>query len=107
MANSVDLDEVAHYEPPLQDLLCLQIQLFSSLVLKEFKCQGTGNIELISSSLCQRVPKLDRHNRRLFILKQKEMRLFSFAALFVLGKLFFFMLIGDNSYQLTFRFPDK
>ena len=33
-ADSVDLDEVAHNEPPHQDLLCLQIQLFSSLVLK-------------------------------------------------------------------------
>ena len=33
--NCVDLDEVAHYEPPHQDLRCLQIQLFSSLVLKE------------------------------------------------------------------------
>ena len=31
----MDLDEVAHYEPPLQDLRCLQIQLFSSLVVKE------------------------------------------------------------------------
>ena len=30
----VDLDEVAHYEPLYQDLRCLQIQLFSSLVLK-------------------------------------------------------------------------
>ena len=36
-AISVDLDEVAHYEPPHQDLRCLQIQLFSSLVLKELK----------------------------------------------------------------------
>ena len=34
-ANSVDLDEVAHYEPPHIDLCCLHIQLFSSLVLKE------------------------------------------------------------------------
>ena len=34
---TVDLDEVAHYEPPHQDLHCLQIQLFSSLVLKELK----------------------------------------------------------------------
>ena len=32
---SVDLVEVAHYKPPHQDLRCLQIQLFSSLVLKE------------------------------------------------------------------------
>ena len=29
------LDEVAPYEPPYQDLRCLQIQLFSSLVIKE------------------------------------------------------------------------
>ena len=26
---------VAHYQPPHQDLRCLQIQLFSSLVVKE------------------------------------------------------------------------
>ena len=26
---------MAHYKPPHQDLRCLQIQLFSSLVLKE------------------------------------------------------------------------
>ena len=31
----VDLDEVAHDEPPPQHLHCLQIQLFLSLVLKE------------------------------------------------------------------------
>ena len=31
MGNSVDQDEVAHYEPPHQDLHCLQIQLFSSV----------------------------------------------------------------------------
>ena len=31
----VDLDEVAHYEPPHPDLGCLQIQLFSCLVVKE------------------------------------------------------------------------
>ena len=37
MADSIDLDEVAHYEPPHQDLCCLQIQLFSSLVLKRVK----------------------------------------------------------------------
>ena len=34
-ANSVDLDEVAHDEPPHQDLRCLQTQLFSSLIVKE------------------------------------------------------------------------
>ena len=31
----MDLDEVAHDEPPHQDPRCLQIQLFLSLVLKE------------------------------------------------------------------------
>ena len=35
MADRVDLDEVAHHEPPHQGLRCSQIQLFSSLVLKE------------------------------------------------------------------------
>ena len=34
-ANSVDLDEMAHDEPPHQELRCLQTQLFSSLVVKE------------------------------------------------------------------------
>ena len=28
---------MAHYEPPHQDLRCLQVQLFSSLVLKELR----------------------------------------------------------------------
>ena len=36
-ANGVDLGEVAHDEPPHQDQRCLQIQLFSSLVLKRVK----------------------------------------------------------------------
>ena len=30
-ANSVDLDEVAQFEPPHQHLRCLQVQLFSSV----------------------------------------------------------------------------
>ena len=33
-ANSVDSDEVAHYEPPHLDLHCLQIEIFSFLCLK-------------------------------------------------------------------------
>ena len=37
MANSVYLDEVAHIEPSHPDLRCLQIQLFSSPVVKELK----------------------------------------------------------------------
>ena len=32
--NSEDLDEVAHNEPPHQDLCCLQIQLFLYLEVK-------------------------------------------------------------------------
>ena len=42
-ANSVDLNEVAHVEPPHPDLCYKQIPLFASLVLKElrnhFSCQ--------------------------------------------------------------------
>ena len=34
---SVDLEKVAHYEPPHQDLHRLQIYLFSSVALKELK----------------------------------------------------------------------
>ena len=37
--NSVDLDEVAHDEPPHQDLHCLQSQLFSSLALEVLNIQ--------------------------------------------------------------------
>ena len=49
--NSVDLDEVAHYEPPRQDLRCLQIQLFSSVVAKELKrINEEQNDDLILSS---------------------------------------------------------
>ena len=39
MANSVDLDEVAHYEPPHQDLCCLRVQLILSLVLKDVRTE--------------------------------------------------------------------
>ena len=48
----VDLDEMAHYEPPHQDLRCLQIQLFSSLVLKELKCIAdcAGTLKMYSPS---------------------------------------------------------
>ena len=40
----MDPDEVAHYEPPHQDLRCLQIQLFSSLVVKELKPRVVYNL---------------------------------------------------------------
>ena len=50
-ANSVDLDEMAHYEPPHQDLRCLQIQLFLSLVLKELSSESLGLPPLWASSL--------------------------------------------------------
>ena len=48
MANSVDLDEVAHHEPPHQDLRCLQILLFLSLVVKELI---VGNRNIVSSKV--------------------------------------------------------
>ena len=46
MANSVDLDEEAHYEPPHQDLRCLQIQLYSSPVVKELTIISSSYIVL-------------------------------------------------------------
>ena len=33
--DSIDLDELAHYEPPHQELCCFKIHLFVSLVLKK------------------------------------------------------------------------
>ena len=42
---SVYIDEVAHHEPPHQDLRCLQIHLFSSLVLKKL-------IDVINVKFC-------------------------------------------------------
>ena len=42
-ANSVDSDEVAHYEPPHLDLHCLQIKIFS-LILVFTKCLVTTSI---------------------------------------------------------------
>ena len=53
---TVDLDEVAHDEPPHQDLHCLQIQLNSSLVVKELNAplilcvlEGLSNSSLTTS----------------------------------------------------------
>ena len=36
---------MAHYEPPHQDLRCLQIQLFSSLVVKELSLLVSNAIQ--------------------------------------------------------------
>ena len=38
--------EVAHYEPPHHDLRCLQIQLFSSVVVKVLKSGGNRKLIL-------------------------------------------------------------
>ena len=54
---------MAHYEPPHQDLRCLQSQLFSSLVLKElvpeeqmmkFMCIMCICVHRISKNICLR-----------------------------------------------------
>ena len=44
MANSVDLDEVAHSEAPHKDLRCLQIQLFMSLVHRELNFKSRFHV---------------------------------------------------------------
>ena len=51
MANSIDLDEVALYEPPHQDLRYLQIQLYSSMVLKELKETARKEYMLVTFGL--------------------------------------------------------
>ena len=43
---ALHLDEVAHDEPHHQDLCCLQIQPFSSLVVKELKLDSCHNMDL-------------------------------------------------------------
>ena len=45
----MDLYEVAHYEPPHQDLRCLQTELFSSLVVKELSRSERSDGELFVS----------------------------------------------------------
>ena len=47
MANGADIDEAAH-----QDLRCLQIQLFSSLVLKELRANLGGFVLLKCFDIC-------------------------------------------------------
>ena len=37
-AKSIDPDEAVHYEPPHQELHCLQVQLFVSVADKVLKC---------------------------------------------------------------------
>ena len=46
----MDLDEVALYEPPHQDLHCLQINLFLSLILKWLTLSG---LETSFGDMCQ------------------------------------------------------
>ena len=64
----MDLDEVAHYEPPHQDLRCLQSPLFSSLVFKELIGLGEPHSfeEAIYLFLCRhktKIMSLDRCNK--------------------------------------------
>ena len=50
----MDLDEVAHDEPPHQDLRCLQIQLFSSLVyVSSNKRKHISRCLTVSDSNCE------------------------------------------------------
>ena len=53
---NVALDEVAHYEPPHQDLCSLQIQLFSFLVVKELILQYMGETWCHSPEVALVVP---------------------------------------------------
>ena len=64
----MDLDEVAHYEPPLRDLLCLQIQLFSSLVLKELRVNSVPfTVPFIHQTAVLRIGFLAHLSHRLMV----------------------------------------
>ena len=56
----VDLDEVAHFEPPHLDLCCLQIPLFSSPVLEELRhfVLYAVCLNMYQSSFVQKIPTL-------------------------------------------------
>ena len=69
-ANSVDLDEVALHEPPHQDLRCLQIQLFMSLVVKELNHVIVRAVISLTSSSCQSVLLFERCHWYLFPFSQ-------------------------------------
>ena len=49
------LDKVVHYEPSHQDLRCLQIQLFLSLVVKELILQKRAVEPITLIILCHKV----------------------------------------------------
>ena len=49
MANTVDPDETAHYEPSHLDLQCLQIQLLLCLALKGLKRKCSTMFDLYVS----------------------------------------------------------
>ena len=71
MTISVNLDEVAHDEPPHQDLRYLRIELFSSLVLKELSEKFTWKTKFLSAALCTRIngTKLDAQTKQWFDCK--------------------------------------
>ena len=60
MTNSVDLDEVAHDKPPHQDLRCLQVQLFSSLVVNPIALRKAKTVYMFGLSECITVKQLSK-----------------------------------------------
>ena len=61
-SNSVYLDEVAHNEPPHQDIRCLQIQIFSSLVVKDLKDKSLKRLQ--ASSTLDQLSLVKMQNQR-------------------------------------------
>ena len=49
----MDLDEVAHDEPPHQDLPCLQIKIFLSLVVKELTHSYLETCKRVTGEHCR------------------------------------------------------
>ena len=62
--NSVDPDKVAHYEPPLLNLLRLPIQLFSFLALVKVKFRDCGKLQCRCYELCYGILRKIIHTRQ-------------------------------------------
>ena len=54
---------MAHYEPPHQDLRCLEIRLFSSLVVKELKTYLQQTVKIENTILVTLISSLSGETR--------------------------------------------
>ena len=85
-ANTTDLDEAVHHEPPHQDLCCLQIQPFSSLMLS---VKATSYLKCKETIACERnfwKRKITRTERTRVVMSLKSMLQGHFMQIFQVYK---------------------